>query len=84
MKLEALLFIAESFHLKLCRFDVSYVVDPFDYFAGQALNRLVVPPDHPDHNPREIAEQAYDYAVEMLKARKEAMQFLSDAGYTYE
>jgi len=59
-------------------------VDPFDYFAGQALNRLVVPPDHPDHNPREIAEQAYDYAVEMLKARKEAMQFLSDAGYTYE
>ena len=59
-------------------------VDPFDYFAGQALSSLAVPQDHPDHNPKETAEQSYDYAIEMLKARKAAMQFLSDAGYVYE
>lgn len=59
-------------------------VDPFDYFAGQVLSRLVVPESDPCYDPKETAESAYIYAIEMIKARRDAKEFLKEAGYTAE
>lgn len=59
-------------------------VDPFDFFAGQALSRLVVLESDPCYDPKETAESAYIYAIEMLKARRDAKESLKDAGYTSE